>query len=134
MIKNNKNNKNYIKILNSYTYKAQNIILKLSSLLKTGVHLGTTLQEHYPPMPYIIGFRHNILIIDLTQTIFLLKRSLYFLVYLIRARSRACIASYTYNTFFKNYTIYNKKLNNFLSIKKQDFLFGNTLKYSINKK
>ena len=118
----------------STTYKAQNIILKLSSLLKTGVHLGTTLQEHYPPMPYIIGFRHNILIIDLTQTIFLLKRSLYFLVYLIRARSRACIASYTYNTFFKNYTIYNKKLNNFLSIKKQDFLFGNTLKYSINKK
>ena len=66
----------------STTYKAQNIILKLSSLLKTGVHLGTTLQEHYPPMPYIIGFRHNILIIDLTQTIFLLKRSLYFLVYL----------------------------------------------------
>ena len=46
MIKNNKNNKNYIKILNSYTYKAQNIILKLSSLLKTGVHLGTTLKKH----------------------------------------------------------------------------------------
>ena len=41
-----KNNKNYIKILNSYTYKAQNIILKLSSLLKTGVHLGTTLKKH----------------------------------------------------------------------------------------
>ena len=40
----------------STTYKAQNIILKLSSLLKTGVHLGTTLQEHYSPMPYIIGF------------------------------------------------------------------------------
>ena len=40
----------------------------------------------------------------------------------------------TYNNDFKNYTIYNKKLNNFLSIKKQDFLFGNTLKYSINKK
>jgi NADH-ubiquinone oxidoreductase chain 5 len=38
----------------------------------------------------------------------------------------------TYNNDFKNYTIYNKKLNNFLSIKKQDFLFENTLKYSIN--
>ena len=97
----------------STTYKAQNIILKLSSLLKTGVHLGTTLQEHYPPMPYIIGFRHNILIIDLTQTIFLLKRSLYFLVYLIRARSRACIASYSCGSYFRNlcYLDFFKKKN-----------------------
>ena len=50
MIKNNKNNKNYIKILNSYNNqyfkksKLKTILLKLSSLLKTGVHLGTTLQ------------------------------------------------------------------------------------------
>ena len=44
----------------STTYKAQNIILKLSSLLKTGVHLGTTLQENYPPIIMWINLIENL--------------------------------------------------------------------------
>ena len=97
-----------------FTHNIKKINLTISLLLKAGVHLGTTSQEYYPLMNYVVGFRHNIYIIDLTQTMFLLKKALYFLLLVMHKRGRVCITGnsvpYIKKLFYYDF-IKNKKPN-----------------------
>ncbi|HXV74664.1 MAG TPA: 30S ribosomal protein S2, partial [Sphingomonadales bacterium] len=52
----------------------------LRQLLEAGVHFGHQTHRWNPKMaPYIYGVRHNVHILDLTQTVPLLARALQFL-------------------------------------------------------